>query len=525
MTSSASLPPLRRALLHPAWLIAVGMLALNDHVLKGSGWAPGWLTGKLSDVVGLFAAPVLLAVLLRVRGRRAWAACHVAIGVVFGGIQVSTGFADAWSTAMGLVGFPWVITSDLTDLFALPLLALSHAVIPKLALHTKKRARAAEVVVAGTGALACVATSPGVEDPFFSSFDADTYIHNGNSYDIVVRIRELRPSVALDCNIIEEDPSALLREPVFGDVSSWTLAPDATMPVIEIWDRPERDCHMAMIDADNLAPMIVFWRQGQIPTAWVEGVGITENAPGWIDISYDDDGNGSYDTAEDILFPIVDAPADLEGICAPTDPGVRLAWSDAPSGDWRLANIDEGLDGCVSMSLQTGLEAELEAEGRPFTVCVPSGAFPFENGDAVELREVSLNAGGILLQLWGLNPSTNAYDGGSTVLALHRGGRLEDVFGMTAFTSVDPDCAPHAEESCGTVMQTASVSLNGGGYEGVTLRRSGAPTIARGDGQTTELYLVHAAQQYLVDSECEDGGWSLGPDMELVAIRRAEGGE
>jgi hypothetical protein len=27
------------------------LLLLNDHVLKGAGWLPGWLTGKLSSDV------------------------------------------------------------------------------------------------------------------------------------------------------------------------------------------------------------------------------------------------------------------------------------------------------------------------------------------------------------------------------------------------------------------------------------------------------------------------------------------
>lgn len=524
MTSPARLPHLRRALFHPAWLAAIGTLALNDHLLKGSGWAPGWLTGKLSDVVGLFAAPLLLAVLLRVRSHRAWAACHVAIGLVFAGIQVSGPFADAWSSVMSLFGFPWVITRDLTDLLTLPALVLSYIVVPRLALSMQGPAHAAEVVVTGAGALACVATSAPPSEPFFSSFDADTYIHNGTSFDIVVRIRELRPTVTLDCDLIEEDPSAYLREPVFGDVASWTLASDANMPVIELWDRTPSGCYAAMIDADNLSPTIVFWRDGQLPVRWTDGLGIDENAPGWIDITFDDDGNGSYETQEDILFPVTDLPREPEGLCAPTDPGMQLAWSDVPSGDWRLANIDEGLDGCVFMELQTGLEAELEGEGRPFTVCLPAGAFPFADGDSIELRETSLSNGGTLLQLWGLNPQTSAYDEGSTVLALHRGGRIDDVFGMAAFATADPDCAPRAEETCGTVLQSASVSLNGGGYEGVSLRRSSTPTMARGDGQTIELYLVHAAVQHLVDTECEGTG-TLGPDLEIVAVRRAEGGE
>lgn len=56
---NAELPDVAgEALLHPALLMAVAVLLLNDHVLKSA--APGWVTGKLSDVAGLFFFPALL---------------------------------------------------------------------------------------------------------------------------------------------------------------------------------------------------------------------------------------------------------------------------------------------------------------------------------------------------------------------------------------------------------------------------------------------------------------------------------
>src|SRR5690242_20127817 len=53
------------ALLHPLPLAAVAVLAINDHLLKGAGVLPGWLTGKLSDIAGLFFFPLLLTALAR----------------------------------------------------------------------------------------------------------------------------------------------------------------------------------------------------------------------------------------------------------------------------------------------------------------------------------------------------------------------------------------------------------------------------------------------------------------------------
>ncbi|MEO8700063.1 MAG: hypothetical protein ABI867_08470 [Kofleriaceae bacterium] len=56
-TARAGLPA--SELLAPLPLFALGLLALNDWVLKGSS-APAWLTGKLSDFAGVFAFPLVV---------------------------------------------------------------------------------------------------------------------------------------------------------------------------------------------------------------------------------------------------------------------------------------------------------------------------------------------------------------------------------------------------------------------------------------------------------------------------------
>jgi hypothetical protein len=62
MTDAPARMPVRfvpaDALLHPLAIAALVVLVLNDHVLKDL--APGPLTGKLSDVVGLVVLPLLV---------------------------------------------------------------------------------------------------------------------------------------------------------------------------------------------------------------------------------------------------------------------------------------------------------------------------------------------------------------------------------------------------------------------------------------------------------------------------------
>lgn len=127
--------------LHPLPLLALGILAINDHWLKGSGVLPGWLTGKLSDVAGLFFFPLLCTALARSvasvpLGRRValrpWmlASTIVLTTILFTLLKTSPAFV-AWFEATspkldptGLVRHVDV-TLDPTDLLTLPVMAFT----------------------------------------------------------------------------------------------------------------------------------------------------------------------------------------------------------------------------------------------------------------------------------------------------------------------------------------------------------------------------------------------------------------
>jgi hypothetical protein len=114
-------------LLHPVPLAAVVVLVVNDHLLKGAGLLPGWLTGKLSDLAGLLFFPLFLtaaATALRwLAGRRdarlTPRALHLALaatGLVFASIKLS----PAVAAAVGAL-------PDRTDLVALVMLVPAWA--------------------------------------------------------------------------------------------------------------------------------------------------------------------------------------------------------------------------------------------------------------------------------------------------------------------------------------------------------------------------------------------------------------
>jgi hypothetical protein len=115
-------------LAHPVTVLALALLALNDHVLKAV--YPGPVTGKVSDLAGLLVAPPVLAMVavLAIRRLPAAVAAHgalVAVGVGFALTKAYPAGAAAASALWSLVHGPSVILADRTDLAALPILAVA----------------------------------------------------------------------------------------------------------------------------------------------------------------------------------------------------------------------------------------------------------------------------------------------------------------------------------------------------------------------------------------------------------------
>ena len=123
-------------LVHPLPLAAIALTFLNDHVLKGSGLLPAWLTGKLSDFAGLVFFPLLLVSaweLLRDRGpsRLALNVACIATAIVFTLAKTTTVGSLAFQWGLGLAQWPFRFLAgdslapvahvmDPTDLIALP---------------------------------------------------------------------------------------------------------------------------------------------------------------------------------------------------------------------------------------------------------------------------------------------------------------------------------------------------------------------------------------------------------------------
>jgi len=149
-----------REFARPLPLAAAALLAVNDHVLKGAGLLPTWLTGKLSDVAGLFFFPILLfaltSLVLPPQSRIPRAiALSLATGAAFAALKLVPRLNAS-------VASVWEVVMDPTDLLVLPVLALSVVYLrePPLSRVAERSGsdlvRAAGVVLAG---LASMATS------------------------------------------------------------------------------------------------------------------------------------------------------------------------------------------------------------------------------------------------------------------------------------------------------------------------------------------------------------------------------
>lgn len=510
----------QRALLHPLWMGSLALLALNDQWLKFSGLLPDAVTGKLSDFAGLVIAPALLATALTLRSRRAWSAAHVAVGVVFTAIQLSVPFADLWSSLMAGFGFPWRIASDPTDLLALPMLGLSHHVLGRAMVTAPARLarRSAEAGAAAVGLLCSVATSqPGPEpEPFpewLPPLQGDVWLHNDTGEEMVIRVRQLGADVLVDCDQIAEDPARLLSDALFGQVQSWTVPTDANITVVDHFEG-ERLCYAARIDADGFAPAILFWRDGEIGQHAIEGLGLDENNPGWVSLSLDVDDRGHYEARDEVLFLRSNEVSEPTGECAAPDDADRVDWGDDTiGGNFRVAAVTPGVDGCTAIDLED-LATE---QDRRLYLCMPTAlAFPFVADDRIAIRnDYGIDNTALVFDLLGEDLASAVP---SRALWVSHGRSLPQL-GALQLAAVPVYGCELSVDACGAVGRAVSLSAGGGAYTSTQVHLGAAPTTLEGsDGSHATIALAHAQDRVAIATGCASGPDLLGYDLELAVL-------
>ena len=169
LDGAASAAPTSRAeaaLTHPATLVALATLLVNDLVLK-SLWPGSWITGKLSDLAWVVFASPLLALPLTFLARRnptaqrvAWATAYIGLPLLYATYNT---FEPLHDTVMGgfslLRGTPGGSPFDPTDSIVIPFgMAVSIWVWRNAVARTNSTASRMRLGIL-VAAIACVASA------------------------------------------------------------------------------------------------------------------------------------------------------------------------------------------------------------------------------------------------------------------------------------------------------------------------------------------------------------------------------
>ncbi len=544
--------PLRpeRALTTVSWVVALILLALNDHLWKQSGELPQWFTGKLSDFAGLYVAPALLAILLRVRTARALAACHLAVGAGFAAINLDPRAAALAIDGMRLFGFEWRIVTDAEDLIALPALLASQLWLGRHMAQARPHAtphllRTARYGLAGAGLLLCMATSDD-DGPFSNTIGTQgPHLHNASDETIVVLVQPLKPTVQLDCDVIGAEPAERLPDAAFAPAIAYRLRPHENGGLGQEQSL-QRSCNAARIGGADLTPAIVFWRSTDDLSSFVPRSyrGPDDYQPGAVILEFDRGEHRGYKSIEgDYVFALRRTRPEIGKNCALPDEGARTAVSEELLvGSARLRSVDAGPDGCVALRLDwtrgprppldpdfDGGTADGEDAGTPMVtpppaggagggvttaplyVCVPPGSFPFVAGDEIDI-EVETNGTRRLVE-------RDAEDLPVTELILARVRDTAFVAGLDVRVRPRMSCPYVRDERCAQTAIAAEVTVASRG-ESFTLASGESPLRIVQGASEIELTLPFAQRRVLLDTACALGTKTTGADVELVAVVR-----
>jgi hypothetical protein len=324
-------------------------LLINDHLLKGSGWLPGWLTGKLSDFAFLVVVPVLGTTLLpmRLRGRRSLAFL-VLVGI-YVATDLSPDASDAVVEIAAQLGMAWRLWPDVTDLVALVILPLAWQIAGAQTSCKMRKVfgqRVLKLAGLGLGTFASLATS---EVP---RYDHQPFLVNRGAAAVNVAVTwSLRQ---ITCGGSFAALAAGLTLGDFDDPRRFGLASGSVAAL----DQPPQRGQPASGSCSNRGAGN--WRVQPAGSDWCV-VGLVE-VDGWPSGLFR--ARPSWPESErGFIFDIVTTPAPTRSLCAPTmpldaDPGHGALSLTAGAGGW-------GFFASKRMEFLPATRAEIEA--RPWS--------------------------------------------------------------------------------------------------------------------------------------------------------------
>lgn len=448
-----SFSPLR-ALKHPAWIAALVVLAANDHLLKGSGLLPGWITGKASDFAGLFVAPALLALLLRARSRRTVAIAHAVIALGFAAVKVWPAATHACEAALSLVVKSRMWT-DPTDLVALPMVLLSWIVLaPRMSAApaaSTAPTSVAERALAAFGAVACFATSAPNQPPAYGP--GGPGLRNDSGKPLTIEIKRLDTGTRADATELAASTSLPL-DPQTASKSPWETRTIEAAEVVSLGQGT----------ASYSGPLPTAGAFVRFPSSKQTFLIVRptpENTTNGTYGSYDSVSNSTVsllvDSRGDVVLSapatapaVIVQPIDDATLCGGAAPASTvIQWKPVkvdPEENYEITRIDTAIDGATRLALQgSKTKATTSVE-----LTLPDGALPFVLGeivwvDAASTESITLRSilTGVALQIVTLPES------GDTT--------ARDLAGAQITPRSDPSCFDRA--ACGALSRRLMLSV------------------------------------------------------------------
>ncbi len=499
--SSVSLP---RAFFGPGYWLALAVLLLNDHVLKGAGVLPGWLTGKLSDFTGLWVAPPLLSALVLAlvkdaaqspkRQRAAAGFAVAAIGLGFAAIKLDAGAAQLAERLFSLFGVRSRIWVDPTDLWALGVLPFAfRAALPGARVFTQPFFQRAGIALA---AFACIATTGG-DDEAAAGSSAPTLL-NDSEETLIVHIASTEG--AGGCRIYREDRVGVLTPSAFTARRERVLKPGERASLVDTDADPS--CGAAWVALPDGNEVIVYWRDLEsIMTFAMEDARFEARRL----ILRGETNRFRFELGDDLnKLELSDEP--LGGTCASDEPDYSLEASAlaAAGGFYELGERMRDADDCLLIEwfAQSG-----DAAPDTQRLCIPDWAFPFEEGETLSVSEHQYGSGERRLRI-------TRYEEEVLRLSLTVWNNATLLEESHAHALVAEDCVGELD-ACGAYLRPVQIEL--GGDLGVLVPGNEADL---GEGNDDIRMLVGAGRDVGWSAPaCSDELLRVGPTVNLLELR------
>lgn len=319
----------------------------------------------------------------------------------------------------------------------------------------------------------------------FPNMQGEMAIGNATGAQLTVRVRGLKPTVKLDCASVAKAPQVLLARALFAPATTWIVDSGRAIGVGGGGARP---CTALLVDGGGLAMRLLFWDAANHPATMLPSTVSGAIADRLLKLQPAEGGVEFAPRVEVLPPPPALDPGPAPGCGQPAATG-DLAWSTpVPLGDQTILQLQSAPDGCMLLTLLGKLGVTT------WTLCLPPGAFPFEEGDGYFAAALT---GGHNLQ---------PIDGYELIADKRkvRFGRGDDLvyFGAGSLVLAPlPDCAG-AHDACGDLLAPLVAQIT----------RPGLPDAAVLPGQKldlgkgAQLHVIQASSLPIADTNCMPDG-------------------